>query len=54
MPKVRYKTPGGKTKTVKTSYTKAGKKKAKKLAKSLGGKVAYSKPKKSKSKGQRV
>tara|TARA_R110000824_G_scaffold79985_2_gene201376 strand:+ start:299 stop:463 length:165 start_codon:yes stop_codon:yes gene_type:complete len=54
MPTVRYKAPGGKVKKVKTSYTPAGKKKAKKLAKSLGGKVVYAKPKKSSGKGKRV
>lgn len=31
-------------KTVKTAYTKAGKEKAKKLAKKLGGKVVSKKP----------
>lgn len=45
MPQVSYKGAGGKTRVVKTAYTKAGKEKAKKLAKRLGGKVTYAKPK---------
>ena len=52
MPRITYKSPGGKTRVVKTAYTKAGKKKAKQLAKKLGGKVAYATPKK-KPKGKR-
>ena len=54
MPKVTYKSPGGKTKVIRTSYTPGGKKKAKSLAKKLGGKVSYGKAKKTKRKGQRV
>ena len=46
MPRVTYKGRGGQVKTVKTSYTKAGKLKAKKLAKKLGGKVVSKKPNK--------
>jgi len=45
VPSVTYKGKGGKSKTVKTAYTKAGKEKAKKLAKKLGGKVVSKKPK---------
>ena len=44
MPAVTYKDRRtGKTKKLKTSYTKAGKKKAKVLAKRLGGEVVYAK-----------
>jgi hypothetical protein len=45
MPSVTYKDKLGKKKTVRTAYTKAGKAKAKRIAKSLGGKVAHNKPK---------
>lgn len=44
MPRVTY-TSKGKTKTLKTAYTKAGAAKAKKLAKKLGGKVTKTKAK---------
>lgn len=54
MPKVTYKDKRGKKKTVKTAYTKAGKNKAKSLAKKLGGSVSYSKAKRSPSKKKRM
>tara|TARA_R110000744_G_scaffold1338_7_gene4762 strand:- start:2291 stop:2437 length:147 start_codon:yes stop_codon:yes gene_type:complete len=44
MPSVSYKGKGGKMKNVKTAYTRAGKAKAKALAKKLGGKVVSRKP----------
>ncbi len=53
MPSVTYKGKGGKKKTVKTAYTKAGKEKAKMLAKKLGGKVVNKKPAKKKKTSKR-
>lgn len=50
MPSVIYKDKRGNTKSVKTAYTKAGKSKAKSLAKKLGGSVSYAKAKPSKKK----
>jgi len=46
MPSVKYKGRGGQVKTVKTAYTKAGRAKAKNLAKKLGGRVVSKKPSK--------
>lgn len=45
MPSVTYKDKSGRKKTVTTAYTKAGKKKASRIAKAFGGKVASKKPK---------